>query len=459
MSVATVRRLWPVLIPVAFAWAYSLYQVQVEVGVGSSTVTADSIMSLLSDGRIQTFLVLPAWLVGTAFAIHNARQPVRLIRSGSWGATVLEPLLHSLAVFGAASTVTLGSWAVTLLALRGDWSIDVAWALLAGAAEVLLLSGVLTAIYSFTTAAHLLVGTPALIIVPATVWLWAALSNIGVTYGSAWDVSRYMSIHSVRSSPGSLLVIGGVLLATGALAWLVAYSRDRATATADRGLPAMRTLVEAAGLLLVVVGALGAEREPGPVELALTGMFFGAAGSLAKYLLGATILTAVGVGTVLALGSDLGARSQLVITRFGSLGRWFTRVMLREGLRAAVYLLLVIVVAVATRVLVSRDHISSEGFEAALHLYVRLTAGGFFVLAVAASMTLAFRSATAGIAAVATLVMIGLIPAGGSPFNPVTTWSMCWWRVADLETAISSAVAAIAGLAALVAAGQKRRIW
>lgn len=452
------RRIWPLAIPVALATSYALFQGVFEAQTGSGDIATEAIMSLLNDGRVQTFIVLPAWLIGAAYAIHRGRAPERLVRVGSWRRTVGCQLLHCLALFGLASAGTLIGW-FGILTLFGGWG-RVVDALAACAGEVVLLGAVLVAMYLLMSILHFAVGRVlGLVIAPIGLWSWAALSNIGVTYGSQFDLGRYLSILAVLHAPSLLLVLLGVLLALGACVWLVASEKDDIESSGGRRLPSASLVAEWAGASLVIVAAIVMAGGDGTSTGGLTTIFFGAGGTVLQYLLGSSVVLTAGISAVLRFSREWERRAHLVI-RHGSVARWLGDCLVRFAVRAALYLAGTMIVVVAIRAVRFGQVVTSwDDLQAAIHLYGLLVGTAFVLISVGIACVLTTGSGVAGWAGQAALVTLGLIPTGDVVANPMAAWSMSWWHLAGVQTAASISVALGVCLILLVVVSAERRTW
>lgn len=453
------KRIWPLAIPVILAVSYALFQGVFEAQTGSRNVATDAIMSLLNDGRIQTFVVLPTWLIGAAYAIHNGRTPERLIRVGNWQRTVTHQLLQCLTLFGLASAGTLVGW-LAILAFFGGWS-GVVEALVACAGEVVLLGMVLVAMYLLMSILHFAVGgVLGLVVAPMGLWSWAALSNIGVTHGSLFDLGQYMSILAVIQVPNLLLGLLGVLMTLGACVWLVASEKDDIESSGNRRLPSASLAAEWAGAGLAVVAAVVLEGGNGTSTGGLTAIFFGAGGTVLQYLLGISVVLATGISAVLRFSNEWERRAQVVVIRYGSVARWLRGCIVRFAVRAAVYLAGIVIVVIAIRAVRFDQVPSSWGdLQAAIHLYGLLLGTALVFISVGVACVLKVGSGAAGLAGQAALVTLGFFPTGGTALNPMTAWSMSWWHLADAQTATSIVAALGVCLILLVVVSAERRTW
>lgn len=453
------KRNWPIAIPVMLVACYALYQGAFEAQAGSKNVATDAILGLLNNGRIQTFIVLPTWLIAVGFAIHRERAPERLVRLGSWRRTIARPMLKSLQIFGFASAVTVVAW-LAILALFGGWG-GIAEALLACAGEFILLCIVLVVMYLPMSILHSVAGPViGLVVTPLGLWGWAALSSMGVASGTQLDLGQYMSISTVLFAPSLLLSLLGVLLTLGASAWLIASGKDDTEPSGGFRPPSVDFIIMWSGAGIALLAAFTLDGRSGTSTDGLTSIFFGTGGTVLQYLVGISVVLATGISAVLRFSNDWEQRAQIVVVRYGSLSRWLVACVVRFVTRAAIYLAAVMTAIIVIRAFRFGQVPSSwSDLQSAAHVYILILSTAVVFIAVGLVCVLKFGSGVAGLTGQAALVMLGLIPLGATALNPITAWSMSLWRVADAQTATVAAVAIGVCAILLVIVSAERRTW
>lgn len=448
LFIYALRRNWPLAIPILYAVAYGVVQKTID---GSATTPAPAsvlMLELVSDARLQLFVVLPTWLIGTGIGALRARKSQELLRYGSWRATILKPLRVGLSRFAIVAFVVLFLWSVLLIESYGRDSLSsIVSAAIAVMTEIVLTSFTLSCLYFIVTIVHLLARSAASIVaISAVIWAWASLANTGaIPPNSLANISLYMSVGAVFSVP---LIAGSLLLMTVASlagAWRLAAHLDQSRLNAASYAITIRGVGLIAALCFVALGVVGIGSHSDPSTKALSSVFYGTGGTVIQYLLGMTLLVLFTLGAVTEFSSDWHRRSGLLVLRHGTLYRWMRSILSREALLLFGYVCILVSCTFALRYVLGtagKQAWPSVIGEALLTSFKLYFAGIFFV-AIGMIVVTLFRSEVAGAVALAVLVGLGLLPINRWPGSPFTAWSMSWVGQQNVVACISLVCAAL----------------
>lgn len=439
-----------VLLAVGYGFFQAAFYVKIDPGISAQGLA----LIFASNSRFHVFVILPVWLAAASLTIANSTAPEKLIRRGSWRASNWPPLAELLRRFGAVAVIVLITWMILIAGAVGfasarEFGTAIAMLLI----EVIILVLALSAIYYTLATVHTFTGSRGLLaLVAASIFVWAALSNIAVVPpNSLFNLALYFSLSGVTTQPGAALLLVLAAATASAAAWLSANSKDEAATGGRQGAFRSRGIAGAIGVGIVALGATSLSGDGDVFLGSFSRVFYGAGGSLIDYLVGMTSLLIYVAAATSVLAEELEFRDAALSLRYGSRRRWITRVLARE----AGSLLVFVLIACFSVALISILKVGPPADLGASAVELTTAAGklylaGLSFLFVGCLSVVAFRSAIAGPIAFASLLALGMLPLSQKPWYPITGWSMSLSGDDALQGVLSLALFASVTVATIV---------
>ncbi len=413
------------------AVGYAVASVRIETDPSGTGLIA----TLGSNDRFLIFVALPVWLIAASSSIERAVTPLHLLRHGTRRSLLVTPLQNLLAQLLVIAAIVSVIWSVAVITTvhsGGQLLVTVGVAAATfGAATALMVIG-FSVLYWMLLTARLVTGSrQATVLIALIVWVFSTLPNVGVFAGQhPLNMTKYVSVEIIRSAPN--LVATLLIAATIAplLANTVARWKDDGSPR-----PAFRRLAGNHGgtamgavCLLAGLGALGVTSVNSLPTSPLASFFAGVGGPLLDYLVGMTVILLIAIAATARFADDWIRRAALHQIRYRTTTRWVTTVLVRNTAWACLAVLAAAAVVVTVRFASTPGGFDVStvdvGSEIAILFRVMLTVA-VFILVLTASVIVSRSDAATGLIG-CTIVVVGLIPALWTPWNPLLAWSAQW---------------------------------
>lgn len=414
--------LWLLFVPIAMAVGYGLYEVaRLNAQIGQLT-SSDVLWRLASERRIQTFVVLPSWLIACCAVISRSYAPGNLIRSGSWKTATNRSWRRLFVVFFVSTALVVTGWlGIAAVGARPDGNLLLALGMCG--VSVIWVAASLGSVFSILSIVALLTSSrAATAAIALAIWIWAGLSNLDLFIGTDFDAGYYFSFGAALTRPSTIVISLAAFMVLSTGAWLVANERDQAhrngTSKMDYGV--------VAGLLAFALVFLEAGSDDSG-RLSSTSVFAGLDGSIAQYLYGMLpLLLIVSIGTS-RFSEDWHLRLSSLAIRYGSYSRLVWRHLTRQLLTLFLYVGGLLCVALVAR-LSTRASTMSWPAEIAggLSTFPRLFLACLLLMAIGTLAVVVLSSEITWAAASGLLLALGFLPFNASPMFPITGWATTW---------------------------------
>lgn len=454
----SVTRYWLFAVPIGLSAVYAFQGKVIDRIAEVGSQTPDLLFRVVSDSRLELFIVLPIWLLASVQTMRRKFRSQELTRFGSWKTATFSAYLSCLRGYVICSVIVSLVWTLLFLdtydgvsSLFQGWLVSLAEGALVGTALSFCFFVVCAVTLSRLPVASGAVASVAL-------WTWAILSNVNVfPPDSLANASLYFSLAQVIDRPGVGLALVLGLVASFCWCWLAATARDGRTSGSIQVSVTFRTglVVVAYGLAILAAFHFGrGESVQGFVFKA----FFGPGGDSIQYLFGGSVLMLITVGTVLKFSFDWHHRSSVLLLRFGSSTSWLLTLFRSEAIVLLTHLVgFVTCLVTAQAILNPSNQTWSIALLTTAWLLVKLYLSSLLYIATALLTTVLSKFDIAGVVALFAIFAIGtLIPP--TAWNPATAWSERWAGQLSLIALTGLVTALVLTFTSLLTAARQGRI-